>query len=135
MFVYLQRVGSKVIFTIWTPYLFVLFSHFKCFHSVCLLSCMFGGKATRLSDSLQAEQSRLYLWKQSLLCSSLKKKKKKILHFFPQSYSSFVPAMPICHCSCQHDAFSSKHRDGSAESTASSQGQEKGLCSERKIQG
>lgn len=68
-------------FTNWTPYLFVLFSHFKCFQSVCLLSFMFGGKATRLSDSLQAEQSHLYLWKQSLLCSSLKKK-KKILHFF-----------------------------------------------------
>lgn len=106
-----------------------LSSYFKCFCCIFLLSCAFGGKTTRLSDSLQAEQSHIYLWKQSLLCLSPLKRKIKSFSFFfsPQSYSSFVPAMPICHCSCQHDAFPSKHRDGSAESTASRQGQEKSL--------
>lgn len=109
---------------------------FKCFHCILLLSCAFGGKASRLSDSLQVEQSHINLWKQSVVLKSFKKKKKEKKKnlpsiFFPQSYSSFVPAMPICHCSCQCDAFSSKHRDGSAESTASSQGQEKGPCREQ----
>lgn len=107
---------------------------FKGFQCILLLNCAFGGKATRLSDSLQAEQSHIYLWKHSLMCSSAlrgRKEKYSLFFFSPQSYSSFVSAMPICHCSCQCDAFSSKHRDALAESAASSQGQEKGLCSER----
>lgn len=82
---------------------------FKCFYSILLLSCAFGRKATRLSDLLQAERSCMYLWKQSLMRSSpLRrriKKKSSILIFFSQSYSSFVSAMPICHCSCEGDAF------------------------------
>lgn len=81
---------------------------FECFFSILLLSCAFGRKATRLSDLLQAEQSCMYLWKQDLLCSSpLRRRIRKIFHFyfFPRSYSGFVSAMPICHCSCQCDAF------------------------------
>lgn len=62
--------------------LFVLSSYFKCFCCIFLLSCAFGGKTTRLSDLLQAEQSHIYLWKQSLLCSSPLKRKIKSFSFF-----------------------------------------------------
>jgi len=80
---------------------------FKCFHCISLLSCAFGGKATRLPDSLQAEQFSIYLWKQSLLCSiALKIIRKRIfLLFFPkaiqvlsqlcQSVSAAVSVMPF----------------------------------------
>lgn len=59
-----------------------LSSYVKCFCCIFLLSCAFGGKTTRLSDSLQAEQSHTYLWKQSLLCSSPLKRKIKSFSFF-----------------------------------------------------
>lgn len=68
---------------------------FKCFHCILLLSCAFGGKATRLPDWLQAKQSHIYLWKQSLLCSSPLKRRKKIsssFFFFPPKLFKFCPS-------------------------------------------
>lgn len=54
---------------------------FKSFYTILLLSCTFGRKAARLSDVLQAEQSCIYLWKQSMLYSSPFRRIKNIFHF------------------------------------------------------
>lgn len=81
---------------------------FKGFQCILLLNCAFGGKATRLSDSLQAEQSHIHLWKHSLMCSSALRgrKEKYSLFFFPpkaiqvlsqlcQSVTAAVNVMPF----------------------------------------
>lgn len=60
---------------------------FKGFHCILLLNCAFGGKATRLSDSLQAEQSHIYLWKHSPMCSSaLRRRRKEKKKFSPKLF-------------------------------------------------
>lgn len=73
---------------------------FKCFYSILLLSCAFGRKASR---------TILYIFVEAkcFMLKSFKNNTKKIFHFysFSQSYSSFVSAMPVFHCSCQCDAF------------------------------
>lgn len=72
---------------------------FKCFHCILLLSCAFGGKASRLSDLLQAEQSHIYICGSSLLCSSplrrrRRRRKKKNLPpiFFSPKLFKFCPS-------------------------------------------
>lgn len=82
-------------------------SGFKYFYSIWLLSRAFGRKATRLPDVLQAEQSCIYLEKQSVLCSSPLRRIKKtsIFIFSPkaiqvlsqlcQSVTAAVSVMPF----------------------------------------
>lgn len=59
-----------------------LSSYVKCFCCIFLLSCAFGGKTTRLSDSLQAEQSHIFVEAKSVVLESFKKKNKIFLFFF-----------------------------------------------------